>query len=593
MDILNKTDIFFNDASVFFSNLGFLAAKIANHNFEWRYVTVIMFQTVHVIGLQTFLMNYDRSVIVKLNRIVPEHRIQVAQFVIFGQTSTEIITTLRWLHYSKYEISGKYIIICPYSDIYTCDERQIFQTLANLYIVNVVLLKQGENDKPLIYTYEIVKPGKCTNMEPQLHDWVPDCQEDKCFQSIFYEKLKNIYKCPLYISALQQPPFMYLNANASNPSGGDGEFIKLIASVINATLIMRKPTDVAHWGDYKNNNWTGSLGDVFNSRAHASMCSAPLTSYKYGNFQISATYYSNEIVWVARLPSLRASWEKMLYPFKSNLHVILIFTFLGIIFFYTLTKANVYRLLKKCIKAPLFQFKHNWLFYSWALFLGMPLSKMPVRTTFRILIFTWIYFCIIIRSAYLAALITSLKHPRYQSLLRSSKDIVRLPYGGVTSLREYYINNPDVYDRWTIVEFADTFAVLDEILEGKTDFVLAINKDVVKHHVFKYNGSKLLQIVPEKIVISPVVIYFKKYSSLTAPVNEIIIKAFEAGFIQHFYKKYLMNEKELQQKLRKYGIENLSMNHFSGCFAILIMGYCLSFIYFIVEVICGNLHKIH
>ncbi|KAJ0178852.1 hypothetical protein K1T71_005627 [Dendrolimus kikuchii] len=584
----NKTDFFLNDVPRDLSSLGILAATIAYFNFEWRYTTLVMFNALDDYSLHSFLRSYDRSIIVKLGRFLPHIRTQIPQFVIFGQSSTEIIATVRFLDFAKYDISGKYIIVCPSSELHTCEERQIFQTLAKHYILSAVLLKKSTNNEPLVYSYQIIKPGKCINGEPDLLDWAPKCKNSTCFQSIFYEKISNFHLCPLYISTLEQPPFMYLNKNASNPSGGDGEVIKLVANLMNATLIMRKPENGYDTGHYENGSWTGCLGDAFNSRAHASMCLAPLTSHKYDNFQISFPYYSMDIVWAAKYPALRPYWEKIVNPLKNNIRVMLLFIFIGIIFVNTVVKMNICRKLIKTFK--IVSLKQNLLFYSWLIFLGMPVSRMSNRVVFQILICTWVWFSFIIRSAYQAALISSLKHNVYQAKLNNWSDVLCFSYGGMPSFREYFHDNHEIFDNWTNVNFADTFQILDEILDGNSDFVLALHKDIIIHSVMKYNGSKHLQVLPEKIVRSPTVMFFKKFSPLTGTMNKILRAIYEGGFIQHIYNKYLMNENQFKLKTKVYEIDRLKVQHFSGCFIVLIVGYCLSFIYFLVEFICSKLN---
>lgn len=496
----NNTDLFLDDVPKVLSSLGILAATIAYFNFEWRYTTVIMTNVIDDCNLHSFLKSYDRSVIVKLGRVVPRTRIQVSQFVMFGQSSTEIITTLRWLAFAEYNTSGKYIILCPYSDLHTCNERQIFQILSKLRMLNVVFLKKGPNDQPLVYSYKSIKPGKCQNSEPDLLHWASHCKNNTCFQALFYKKLSNFYLCPLYVSTLEQPPFMFLSGNTSNPSGGDGEVIKLVANIMNVTLIIQTPENATDVGHYQNGTWTGSLGDVYNSRAHASMCLIPLTSHKYANFEISYPYYSMDIVWTARYPALLPYWRKIINPLKRDVYFVIIFMFIGIILLNTLIKMNICRNLLHIFK--IVQLKQNMLFYSWLTFLGMPISKISNRMFFRILICSWIWFCFIIRTAYQTALISCLKHNTYRAKLNNWTDVIGFPYGGMPSLREYYLNNPVVYDNWTNLNVSDTFQVLNEILEGNSDFVLALHRDIVKHYVVKYNQSKHLQVLPEIIVKS-------------------------------------------------------------------------------------------
>ncbi|XP_047022403.1 uncharacterized protein LOC124631827 [Helicoverpa zea] len=574
------------------SELGILAAKVAYYNFEWRFLTIVMYNTVQAIGLNTFLMHYEKSVIVKLGRFLPARRSAVPQMIIFGEDASEISSTIRWTVRAKYDSNGKFIIICAHLE-QECDELKIFQTLQSLYMFNAVVLKTSNKTKEsLAYSYDFLSEGKCKNSIPYKVNLTTDCFNDNCFKNLYPERLSNFRKCPLIMSTVEQPPFMYLHNLTSKPTGIDGDIMELVADMLNATLHLKPPYDGADSGHFANNNWTGSLGDIYNNHSHASVCSAPITSGKYGNFQISFTYYSMDIVWATRLPAQQAPWQKLLHPLNIYIRIILLLMFICIIFMNTFCKTNAFKVISKIrdffkIAPP----KYSLLFYSWVVFLGVPILRTPERRSFVVTVYTWIWFCFIMRSAYQAALMNSLKNPAYLDNLKTFQEVLKenYPFGGLDSLKEYYIDDRAIYDKWKVVELKNLDKTLDDILEGSTDFVLASNKEFIKHHIMKYNGTKQLQIIPQKIVNSPTVVYFKKFSPLVPPMNFALRIAFEAGFIQRTYVRYLDHDKKLLQRLRSKQAEPLSMEHFAGCFVLLVLGWFVSLTYFAVEYICGNL----
>uniref|UniRef100_A0AAU6NDI1 IR7d n=1 Tax=Mythimna loreyi TaxID=667449 RepID=A0AAU6NDI1_9NEOP len=587
-DLDNHTiEHFMSDDST--SELGLLAAKVAYYNFEWRFFTVVMFNTVQAIGLNTFLRHYQKSVTVKLGRFLPEKRHSVTQMVIFGEDSSDLSSTLRWTVRSKYDSNGKFIIICAFFN-QDCDEQKIFQTLQSLFILNVVLLKTSlKTNRSLAYSYDIVSNEKCKNNVPYRLNLFTACENDNCFKDLFPEKLSNFQKCRLVISTVEQPPFMYLYNGTRSPSGIDGDIMKLAANMLNATLVLVTPSDGLDAGHYINNNWTGSLGDVYNGLRHVSACSSPLSSNKYGNFQISFPYYSMDIVWATRQPTQKASWEKLLNPLNFYIRIILFMLFVSIVFMNTICTFKIWRQVRRAfeIEPP----KYSFLFFSWVLFLGLPILREPERKSFLITVYTWIWFCFVIRSAYQAALINSLKKPAYLGNLESFQDVLsnRYPYGGVASLKEYYTDDRVIYDNWVIVDQAHFYETLDSILAGTTDFVLASNKEAIKHHLMRYKGTKQLQIIPEKIVNSPTVVYYKKYSPVTIPLNNVLRTALEAGFIQRIHDKYLDHDRKLFRREYSKRPEPLTMKHFTGSFVLLMLGWFVSATYFAVEYICGNL----
>lgn len=571
------------------SELGLLAAKIAFYNFEWRFLTVVMFNTLQAIGLKTFLMHYQQSVVVKLGRFLPARRSDVPQVVIFGEDSSEISSTLRWTVRSKYNSNGKFIIVCAFLE-QDCDEQKIFQTLQSLFILNVVLLKTSlKTNESLAYSYNLVSHGICKNNVPYQLNLSTTCENDECFKELYPEKLMNFHGCRLVMSTIEQPPFMYLHNFTRSPSGIDGDIMKLAADMLNATLVLMTPADGGDAGSFIKNNWTGSLGDIYNGRRHASVCSTPLTTNKNGNFQISFTYYSMDIVWAARLPTQKASWEKLLSPLNISLRIILLLFFIGIVFMNTICTSTIWRQIRRTfeIEPP----KYSFLFFSWVLFLGLPILREPERKSFLVTVYTWVWFCFIIRSAYQAALINSLKNPAYLDKFQTFQEVLNndYPYGGPATLKEYYTDDRFIYDHWKVVDQTRFYETLDDIMDGTTDFVLASNKEAVKHHVMRYNGTKQLQIIPEKIVNSPTVVYYKKFSPLTGPLNTVLRTALEAGFINRIHYKYLDHDRKLFRRVISRKPEPLRMNHFTGSFVLLIIGWIVSATYFAVEYVCGNL----
>lgn len=381
---------------------------------------------------------------------------------------------------------------------------------------------------------------------------------------------------------------MYLYNGTREPSGIDGEIMALVANLLNGTLCLQTPHDGSDSGHYINNNWTGSLGDIYNSRTQASASASPLTVLKYEHFEISYTYYSMDIVWVTKLPAERSSWEKLVRPLNPYLQVSLVFMFIGIIFMNAMCKTSMCRNIGKTfeMEPP----KYSLCFYSWILFLGLPILREPANRSYLITVYTWIWFCFLIRCAYQVALIHSLKQPTYRRNIQNFDEVLRsgLPFGGQQSLKEYFTEDPEIYSNWKVIPLHHLYATLDDLLEGKSDYVIATNKEVLKRYLVKFRGQKKLQIIPHKIVNSPLVIYFKKYSPLSHPISYMLRVAFEGGFVHRAFEKYV-DKDTILWKRKSYEVEPLNMGHFAGIFFLLLAGMILSCTYFIVEIICGNL----
>ncbi|XP_013164446.1 PREDICTED: uncharacterized protein LOC106115564 [Papilio xuthus] len=567
--------------------LGEMASEIGYYNFEWRFVTFVMFNIQTLIAVDVFLSKYNQSVILKRGKYLPSQRTHISQYVLFGTQSSELSDMLKWLRESMYDTSGKFIIVCATIDYEECGEDEIFQTISNERILNVVVLKAQNENNPQIFSYRFLEPEKCVNDIP-FEIKFNNSENAMNWKSMFREQLTNFHQCPLIVSTFEQPPFMILNSS-ENPSGIDGDVLTLLSDILNATLVLKLPTEGEVWGTYEDNNWTGSLGDIYNFRAHASMCSIPLTSDLYGNFQISFTYNTMDIVWTAKLPLLKPAWEKLLHPLKFYPRLILILMFLIIIILNSLTRTRFWKNITKVINAS--PPNVNLLFYSWVIFLGLPILRMPSKRNFVVFVYIWIWFSFIIRSCYQAALKDSLKHKLYEKKFTNIQEVLRdkYPFGGLESLRDYYSEDDDISNNWMSLNFSNTYEILDELSTGTSNFVLAFNKEVIMDYLKQYNGSRKLQIIPEKIVNSPSVIYFTKYSALTGPVNRILKILVECGFIQRVYTQSTYLQSKLCDQT-KHQYEPMNVKYFAGTIGLLILGWIISIIFFTVEAYCGRLN---
>ncbi|XP_053603844.1 uncharacterized protein LOC128671419 [Plodia interpunctella] len=575
------------NASAAMVNLGKLAAKIAYYNFEWRFYTLVLLDSMRVAAsVESFLLSYNKPIVLKYGEFEPRHRVKVIQFVIFGYDSKELSLKLAWLARSHYDISARFVIVCANDDYKRCNQNEAFQTISKTFMVNSIYLQSTEGkDEPTAFTYFPMKPNKCTNNSPEEIKIDPRCSNHSC-RNVFPEKLNNFFGCSLYISTIHQPPYMYLNNDYEEPHGADGDIIKLVAIILNATLTMKLPIEKSEWGHSVDNNWTGSLGDVFNKRVHASMASIPITPGKNGNFQISFPYYSMEMVWTTRLPDLKPSWEKLLRPLETMTRVALSIMFIIIVIINAFLKTKMWERIRTPLNIS--RTKSNLLFKSYIIFLGMSVSRMPIKPALRIFVFSWLWFSFIMRCAYQATLFNSLRTTYYDETFDDIRDAIQAgyTYGGTISLRDYYLEEQDIFENWKTFNFDNINDVLVQITKDNIDVAVAVNKASILHHLTQSNGSKHLQIIRNQIVTSPTVLYFKKFSPYVPAIDRILIVLVEAGFTDMLYARYLDQDIYLFEHPPGYGTTPLGFDHFATCFILLVIGWFVSAIYFAVEMFC-------
>ncbi|VVC88315.1 unnamed protein product [Leptidea sinapis] len=196
--MLNETssEIMISASPHVLSYLGQAAAKLAYYNFEWRYVTLVLFGTLqYAISPVDFLKHYDKSAVVATAKYRPTETVSIPQCVIFWEDISEISELTKWLVSTEFNRAGKYIIVCSTVDLGKCDEISVFKTMAKLVVPHVIFLKADNRSEEIrSYTYKILQPDTCFNDKPVQINISLECPNVDCFKALFSERMIEKYK---------------------------------------------------------------------------------------------------------------------------------------------------------------------------------------------------------------------------------------------------------------------------------------------------------------------------------------------------------------------------------------------------------------
>ncbi|KAM3967368.1 LOW QUALITY PROTEIN: uncharacterized protein ACR2FA_011716 [Aphomia sociella] len=560
------------------------AAKVALYNFEWRYITLVIFNSTMINGV-VFFSSYGKSQIIMKRLFYPSYAQLTRQFVLFVSDITEIMHILDWMTLHQFDNTGKYIIICGSNIHPNCDETEAAKFLWNHKIVNVVFLKRHSNDKEISgYAYYPFDKD-CHSMRPGRLDILNTClniNETKC-SDIFPVKMTNLHKCPIIVSTFQQTSYMIIEDG--KPKGADGDLLHLIADGINASLKIMTPLRGKDWGRLdEEGKWTGSLADVYDDFANFSMTSAALTLSRYSHFQISIDYYSSKIVWITHPAFMMPSSLKLLYPFQLSTQIAVVISFIFVVICAVMQNQCRNRL-NPSIK--LGEPQSSIIFYSWMICMGLPTPKLPRNWRTLGIALHWIWYCFFIRTLYQVCLIAVLQNNYYFPEFESIEDAYEAQYrfGGGGGLKDYYMDYPLVYNRWELINNSDLLPTLYKISEG-LHFVLAVNMEIITTFIRKHNLQA--HILPHRLISSPTVLFFKKFSPLVNPINGVLRQLIESGFAE---KAYTDNTNLKVMPKSKDAYQPIHFHHYAGCYLILIIGWVSSTVLFIIELFWSKFHK--
>ncbi|CAG4992417.1 unnamed protein product [Parnassius apollo] len=535
-------------------------------------------------GIEFFSKAYGKSVIVGYGAFYPQFSVNTHQYVLFGTDIQNIGLMLEWMQKHQFDNTGKYVVVCVSKE--DCDESEGVEMLWNYKIINVVFLKTGIiATESMAYTY-FDKRYDCKEVRPvKLDNWFSciDIDHRKNCSEMFPLKLRQLQSCPIIVSTFAQTPYMMINNGV--PSGTDGDLLRLIAEKLNASLQLMTPQRGIGWGKLEENGtWSGSLADVYYDLANFSMTSASITLSRFSHFHMSVDYNTVSVVWVTHPSAMESPSLKLIRPFEIEVRITLALSFLLVVILAVLIKSKCWNsMLAINISLP----RRSLVFYSWELCMGLPSTKLPTKSAFLYLVMFWIWYCFLIRTFYTVFLIKALKTNVYSSDIQKIDDALAANYGigGGIALKDYFIDEPEIYNRWINFESNEIFSALMNMSEGAKR-VTAINLETTK--LFQRNQSKNLHILAQKVISSPTVLFFKKYSPLTEAINAILTQLVETGFVSKIYNIYTKS-----YFIKKSGHQKKAINlaHFTGCYAVLIGGWILSFIFFIRELYKGHRRK--
>ncbi|XP_068631450.1 uncharacterized protein [Battus philenor] len=555
------------------------AAIIALNNFEWRFITYLFYNTSVFCGVDFFARAFGKSLIVGYGRFNTRIADITHQYVLFGTDVSNVAQMLEWMKKYQFDNNGKYIVICL--SRHQCHEAEVVNMLWNYKIVNVVFLKtEISSNKPVVYSYFNQKYD-CLNVLPVKLEEKRSCYKyGKCLE-MFPLKLRNLQTCPITVSTFTQTPYMIITDGV--PSGADGDLLRLIIEKLNASLVLMTPHRGFGWGKLEDDGtWSGSLADVYYGLANFSMTSASITLSRFTNFQMSMDYNTVSVVWVTHPSTMESPSLKLIRPFEFEVRIALAISFLMVVLLNVIIKSTCWKSLLRT--SNMLHPRRSLVFYSWELCMGLPSTKLPSKSAFLHVVLFWIWYCFLVRTFYTVFLIRALKTNVYYSDLQSIEDAIAANYeiGGGPALKDYYIDEPAIYDRWINLESNEIFSAMINVSQGQK-FVIGMNFETSK--IFQKKHSLDLHMLPQKVISSPTVIFFKKFSPLVASINAILTQLIEAGFTSKLYKNYT----KFRYTTRSGSIKKaINLVHYTGCYAIIIGGWTISSVFFILELYWGR-----
>uniref|UniRef100_A0A0K8TUC9 Ionotropic Receptor n=1 Tax=Epiphyas postvittana TaxID=65032 RepID=A0A0K8TUC9_EPIPO len=407
----------------------------------------------------------------------------------------------------------------------------------------------------------------------------------------------NMKQCPLVTYAVVSepyvmPPVRKLTDTAYDDAyefekGGEIKLVKLISEFTNMSLIVRMSDVTENWGLIEaNGTATGAFGVLRNDSVDLVIGDIEVTRTIRKWFHPTISYTQDEMTWCVPKSAQASTWNNLVIIFQWSTWVatFLSIVIMGLIFHYFYYRENN----RKVTKWP----TNSWL-YTLSMLLGWGASFNPKSATFRILIFAWLFFGLIMGISYESFLRTFLMHPRYEKQISTASDLIRseIPLGGRGIYRSYFETNNEssfyLYRKYVETSFSDG---IRRAALGRNFAAVSSRRQAEYQDQKLGKGRPLLYCFKEgnNLYKYGVVLVAKRWYPMLDRLNNMIRRVSENGLIEKWNQELFIHSVSADSS---GVVESLKIQHLLGAFMFIGLMYAFSVLVLIGELAMGSLDK--
>lgn len=340
-------------------------------------------------------------------------------FVVDGYAST--LNILSIMELPTFRFDGFYIVlmVLPSKSIQT-EIQIILEAFWKIFIVNVnvIAYKWNQRNEAVLYSYFPYSKNFCGKVNCEV---VNEFQNNKFKrgEDFFPQKVKNFYKCPLKVALFEYPPYI-LMGNRTSIAGTDGLILQELSNQMNFKIDIQL-ADKELWGSLEaNGSSTGAIEMITSRKVHFSIGFYVTTPLRNEFMKSSYTYTVVNLVWIVPPGRAFTAFEKLFKPFDFST-----WTFVLAIFVSSAVVIIVLRFSSSKARR-LFYGEHNQTAFinMMAIYFGLPNLKVPAKKFARMLLMTFILYCLVIRSAYQSGLFKFLQMASFKPHVESLSEML-------------------------------------------------------------------------------------------------------------------------------------------------------------------------
>jgi hypothetical protein len=439
----------------------------------------------------------------------------------------------------------------------------------------------------------------------QLDRWLIEGEGRFVFNfNLFPPKIPNdILGCPLRASTYSNEPYVTISEQTETEShafqkhysGLEVKLLREVAEGMNATLVFRDaaPRNDSMWGTRLGNGTvTGIVGDVIYGRSHVAFSAMPKGFDMLEDIlESTISYIDSSLVWYVPCAGRRESWTSVIRMYSVSLWLLVVTVYVIVAFITWKLAEYSKRLLLG--ESRLYSNVMEAFCTVFSIVVGCTAAELPRTTSVRCIILVWLWYSFAFNVIFQTFYTSFLVHPGMLKQIKNVDDLLdsEIKVSYIRELDYLYRDGSDAEDKKILQRrtYCDDVArCLDQTaIQGDTA-TIANNLDVY----YRSKNAHLLCRLEEDIFRFNIAMFMAKGSPLLDRVDSVILRFLEGGLLRQWMKEHkeYLQKGEPRRGMTNQGEEEVvyfvfTVSHLSVVFGCLIVGYILSFVVFICELI--------
>ncbi|PSN56284.1 Ionotropic receptor 651 [Blattella germanica] len=452
----------------------------------------------------------------------------------------------------------------------------------------VILIRNTDLEEIQAYTVFPYENGNCGKLGEVvlLRQWKFGDPSSSTYDGMYPSKLPQYFKgCTLTVGSLGPEPYI-VRKRLSNTSelqltGLCIELLSIVAQQLQFNLSFREPII-----QIEPNAVISEIVNLQTGELNVLAGAVAVINIVLDMMDISDTYIYDTVKWLVPCPGPTPKVERVLTVFSK-------ITWVGIIIVFICASLIFWCQAMFVCFEPFSRLTQSFS-ATWAVLLAVSVPTMPQSFQLRSLFLLYVWYCFAIITVFQAYFTTYLVEPGYYEGLKTFDDVVQseIQYASfeiaeLTMLSSGY--NVTAQLRKGVIKSTDTTATIKRVMFQKDMFsIVAI---YFANYIASVSGvidkSKAVCLLDESIITTSIGYGFKKGNPLRSKMNIYLSRSLQGGLLEKYWS---MLNHEMHLKANNTYTEDsdyvvFSIEHLSPFFFLLLFGYILSSMTFLLEVV--------